>query len=67
MPRIEFIDLDDDRVYLNDGQVLGITHYFDGDGEECLSDDGLCCVAGPMRNGEWLNVDLTEVEPVTFH
>jgi hypothetical protein len=47
-----------------DGQELPITNAFDGYGDDCDIEDAVACVAGPDRDGMWLQIDLTMFDRV---
>jgi hypothetical protein len=47
-----------------DGQELPVTHCFDSDGDECDPEDAVAVVAGPDRDGRWLQIDMTAFEGV---
>ncbi len=49
-----------------DGQELPITHAFDDDGDDCDLDDAVACVAGPDKDGMWLQIDLRMFDGATL-
>ena len=53
-------------AFMEDGQELPITNFFDPDGDDCDFDDAVTCVAGPDKDGFWISIDLREMERVTL-
>lgn len=53
-------------VITEDGQELPIANAFDSDGDDCDIEDAVVCVAGPDKDGLWLNIDLRQLEEVTL-
>ena len=50
---------------LTDGQVLQITAWFDGYGDEVGAfDSPKTACAGPDSNGKWWSIDIAEFEPM---
>ena len=49
-----------------DGQELPITNAFDDDGDDCDLEDAVACVAGPDKDGMWLQIDLRMFDGVTM-
>lgn len=45
----------------NSGETVPITNWFIGDGGDCPCDPDEAdqCVAGPLKSGGWLRIDLT--------
>lgn len=42
-----------------DGQEMPVTHFFDANGDDCDCDEAVSCVAGPDKDGLWLQIDLS--------
>lgn len=66
MSSIAAIDLDYDKVILDDGTELPVTNWFDDDGDECDPDDAITCIAGTDEDG-WLTIDLRQFGEATYH
>lgn len=58
------VNLDLRIVAFDDGSTVPITNLFDEWGEDYEPSEAVSAVAGPLPNGEWLALDLTEFEGV---
>lgn len=61
---VGMVSLDGGFVLLVTGDTLPITHFFDGDGDDCEPEDAVCIVAG---SGDlWLSIEVSYSE-MEFH
>jgi hypothetical protein len=58
------ISFSERKVALSDGSIIPITNFLDLDGDETEELDIVCTiVAGPMPNGRWLAIDVSDIDP----
>jgi hypothetical protein len=53
-------------VLTDDGQILPVTEWLCGE-DQVEPDVATSCVCGPMADGRWMAVDLTQFEPSEVH
>ena len=63
------INLIVEEMMLDDGVILPITDWIDGNGNECSKQEAEFCIAGPDLNGRWYNAAIEEFsdEQDNFH
>lgn len=66
MIEVACISMSRGAALTEDGQELPVTHCFDGDGDDCEPDDAIAAVAGPDRDGLWLQINLSAFDDVVM-
>jgi hypothetical protein len=61
---VEAVAADGSCIVLAGGEVVAITGWYDDEGEDCDDwSDARTIVAGPLKGGGWLTVDLSFFAP----